>query len=183
MKVSQTIFIDTIERAKCGDNNARAALFRQYSKAAYNICLRMCGNKNDAEDILQEAFIIAFNELKKLNDNVRFGGWLKTIVINKCIRHVKSARAWNDLEEKHEEAGDDADDEWYAAIDFNIIHQEIKALPDGCRQVFNLYVLEDYTHKQIAESMNIAESTSKTQYMRARQLLKERITKQLQLNG
>jgi RNA polymerase sigma-70 factor (ECF subfamily) len=183
LKASEVIFIDTVERAKRGDNPARAALFRQYSKTMYNICLRMCGNKNDAEDILQEAFIIAFNELKKLNDNARFGGWLRTITINECIRYTKSMVLWSDLEQKHEEAGEYEEYEWYADVDFNIIHQEIKGLPDGCRQVFNLYVLEDYTHKQIAESLNITESTSKTQYMRARLLLKDRIKKQLQLNG
>ncbi|MFK5019542.1 RNA polymerase sigma factor, partial [Klebsiella pneumoniae] len=64
-----------------------------------------------------------------------------------------------------------------------VIHQEIKSLPDGCRQVFNLYVLEDYPHKEIADKLGISESTSKSLYHRAKQLLKERITKQLIING
>ncbi len=64
-----------------------------------------------------------------------------------------------------------------------MVHQEIKALPDGCRQVFNLYVLEDYSHKDIAGELGISESTSKSQYHRARQLLKERITKKIQVHG
>jgi RNA polymerase sigma factor (sigma-70 family) len=64
-----------------------------------------------------------------------------------------------------------------------MIHREIKNLPDGCRQVFNLFVLEDFSHKQIADTLSISESTSKSQYHRARQLLKERINKQLQLHG
>jgi len=77
---------------------------------------------------------------------------------------------------------DDAS-EWWTSISLDLIHREIKGLPDGCRQVFNLYVLEDYSHKEIAESLAISESTSKSQYRRAKQLLKERITAQIQVHG
>ncbi|MNY53898.1 RNA polymerase sigma factor [compost metagenome] len=72
---------------------------------------------------------------------------------------------------------------WWQTIDLSIVHKEIKNLPDGCRQVFNLYVLEDFSHKDIASNLGISESTSKSQYHRARQLLKERIIKQIQVNG
>ena len=143
----------------------------------------MTSNRSDAEDILQDAFIIAFRNLHQLKDALQFGGWLKRIVVNECIRFSKKTIYWNDWEEEKTQQIADEATEWWKTVDFNIIHQEIKGLPDGCRQVFNLYVLEDYSHKAIAESLGISESTSKSQYHRARQLLKERITKQLQIHG
>ena len=149
----------------------------------FNICIRMTSNRSDAEDILQDAFIIAFRNLHQLKDALQFGGWLKRIVVNECIRFSKKTIYWNDWEEEKTQQIADEATEWWKTVDFNIIHQEIKGLPDGCRQVFNLYVLEDYSHKAIAESLGISESTSKSQYHRARQLLKERITKQLQIHG
>lgn len=166
-----------------GDSNARAALYRQYSKAMFNICFRMLGNRENAEDILQEAFIIAFSKLHQLKDELSFGGWLKKIVVSECIRYNKKGFKWNELSESFEETPDDNDASWMHHISFEKINGEIKQLPDGCRQVFNLYVVENYSHKEIAEILRISESTSKSQYHRARQLLKERLLKQQVLHG
>lgn len=131
----------------------------------------MAGNRSDAEDILQEAFIIAFKSLHQLKDEVLFGGWLRRIVVNECIRYSKKSFYWQDWDEAdHEHRTDDAV-EWWQEIDMTIIHQQIKALPDGCRQIFNLYVLEDYSHKQIADNLGVSEGTSKSQYSRAKQLI------------
>lgn len=142
----------------------------------------MTGNRNDAEDILQESFIIAFKNLHQLKEAVQFGGWLKRIVVNECIRFSKKNVYWSEWEDdKNDTAVEEM--EWWKTVDFTIIHREIKGLPDGCRQVFNLFVVEDYSHKDIASHLGISESTSKSQYHRARQLLRERITKQLQIHG
>ncbi len=143
----------------------------------------MTANRSDAEDLLQDAFIIAFRSLHQLKDAVQFGGWLKRIVVNECIRFSKKNVYWAEWEEDRNLHIPDEETEWWKTVDFNIIHQEIKGLPEGCRQVFNLYVLEDYSHKAIAENLGISESTSKSQYHRARQLLKERITRQLLIHG
>ncbi len=143
----------------------------------------MTGNRNDAEDLLQDAFIIAFRNLHQLKDAVQFGGWLKRIVVNECIRFSKKNVRWNDWEEEKGQQVAEEETEWWKTVNFEIIHREIRGLPEGCRQVFNLFVLEDYSHKAIAENLGISESTSKSQYHRARQLLKERITKQLQIHG
>lgn len=177
-----TIQTAVVRRACKGDSEAQAWLYRQYSKSMFNICTRMTGNRNDAEDLLQESFIIAFKNLHQLKEAVQFGGWLKRIVVNECIRFSKKNIYWNEWEdEKNDAAVEEA--EWWKTVDFTIIHREIKGLPDGCRQVFNLFVVEDYSHKDIAARLGITESTSKSQYHRARQLLKERITKQLQIHG
>ncbi|MES2002957.1 MAG: RNA polymerase sigma factor [Bacteroidota bacterium] len=172
-----------MRKACKGDTEAQAWLYTQYSRVMFNICTRMTGNRNDAEDILQDAFILAFRNLEQLKDPMQFGGWLKRIVVNECIRFGKKTVRWNEWEdEKNNQLADEAT-EWWKTVSFDIIHQEIKGLPDGCRQVFNLFVVEDFSHKDIAEQLGISESTSKSQYHRARQLLKDRITRQLQIHG
>ncbi len=172
-----------VKKACTGDAEAQAWLYRHYSKAMFNICIRMAGNRNDAEDLLQESFLLAFRNLAQLKDPIQFGGWLKRIVVNECIRFGKKQVYWNEWEDGKEEQFADEGTEWWKTVNFEIIHKEIKALPDGCRQVFNLFVVEDYSHKDIAAQLGISESTSKSQYHRARQLLKERITRQLALHG
>ncbi len=143
----------------------------------------MTGNHSNAEDILQDAFIIAFRNLHQLKDTAQFGGWLKKIVVNECIRFTKKNSNWSEWkDEKYNQPAEEAT-EWWKTINFELIHNQIKALPDGCRQVFNLYVVEDFSHKEIAEKMGISESTSKSQYHRARNLLRERIVKQLAIYG
>jgi RNA polymerase sigma factor (sigma-70 family) len=182
LEQANTIQTAVVRKACKGDAEAQAWLYNQYSKSMFNICTRMTGNRNDAEDVLQDAFIIAFRNLVQLKDPMQFGGWLKRIVVNECIRYGKKNFYWNEWEdERNNQPEDEA--EWWKTINFEIIHREIKGLPDGCRQVFNLFVVEDYSHKDIADQLGISESTSKSQYHRARQLLKERITKQLQIHG
>lgn len=178
-----TIQTAVVRKACKGDADAQAWLYQQYSRSMFNICTRMTGNRSDAEDILQESFIIAFKSLHQLKEEVQFGGWLKRIVVNECIRHSKKSFYWSEWEDERNNQLVSDETEWWKTVDFSIIHREIKGLPDGCRQVFNLYVVEDFSHRDIAEKLGISESTSKSQYHRARQLLKERITKQLQIHG
>ena len=178
-----TIQTAVVRKACKGDAAAQAWLYQQYSKSMFNICTRMVSNRSDAEDILQESFIIAFKNIQQLKEAVQFGGWLKRIVVNECIRYSKKTVYWNEWEDDRNNQLVAEETEWWKTVDFTIIHREIKGLPDGCRQVFNLFVIEDLSHKDIARELGISESTSKSQYHRARQLLKERITKQLQIHG
>jgi len=143
----------------------------------------MTGSRADAQDLLQEAFIQAFRHLGQLKQPEAFGGWLRRIVVNQCIRFSKTHVRWSALEDAGTDALAEEETEWWTTIPLPLVHEAIKHLPDGCRQVFVLYVLEDFGHKAIAESLGISESTSKSQYQRARKLLRERITKQIPLNG
>jgi RNA polymerase sigma factor (sigma-70 family) len=176
------ILTAVVKQAGQGEEHAQSLLYGQFSKAMFNICTRMTGSIPDAEDILQESFLLAFRNINKLKDPASFGGWLKRIVINECIRYSKKKIHWQELDEKHEEIAGENDDNWLMEMDIRRVQEEIKKLPDACRTVFNLYVLENYAHKDIAEALNISVSTSKSQYHRARQLLKERLLK-LQENG
>lgn len=142
----------------------------------------MAGNREQAEDMLQDAFILAFKSLHQVKQPEAVAGWLRRIVVNECIRQSRNRINRDDWNETHDLLTDDEAD-WWQGISLEMIHQEIKNLPDGCRQVFVLYALEDYTHKEIAASMGISESTSKSQYHRSKGLLRERILRHMKLSN
>ncbi len=183
MEPEKNILTADITKACKGDAAAQSRLYHQYSKAMFNICTRMTGNLSDAEDILQESFLIAFKQLHQLKVADQFGGWLKRIVVNECIRFSKKSIYWEEWDNNTMNEVANEEMAWWKTVDFSLIHKEIKGLPEGCRQVFTLYVMEDYPHKEIASNLGISESTSKSQYHRAKQLLKDRITQQLKIYG
>lgn len=166
-----------VKQAGQGDETAQGLLYRQFSKAMFNICTRMADSRQDAEDLLQESFILAFRNLAQLKEPASFGGWLKRIVINECIRYSKKRVYWRDIDQLPEQADSEEATDWFLEIDIGRINEEIRKLPSACKAVFNLYVLEDYSHREIAQALGISESTSKSQYHRAKQLLKERLLK------
>lgn len=183
MDTDKNIETTVVLKAIAGNELAKGMLYRQYATAMFNICIRMTGDRNTAEDILQEGFILAFKNINQVKNEASFAGWLKRIIINECIRYSKKTFKWDELADHQDQTYNPAETTWFDQIDLKKIHEEIKNLPDGCRQVFNLYVLEDYHHKKIADILNISESTSKSQYQRARQLLKQRLLKQLAVHG
>ena len=167
---------ELIEECKLGDSKAQYKLYRLYSKAMYNVSYRMTGNTSDAEDVLQEAFTEAFLKLDTYRYESSFGAWLKRIVINKTINHLKKKKAnllLTDGVEEYE-CEDDGNIDW-EDINFSVasIMEAHGKLPEGYRLVFSLYLLEGYDHAEISSILNISESTSKTQLLRAKQKLKE----------
>jgi RNA polymerase sigma factor (sigma-70 family) len=167
-----------VRKASQGDNSALGELYAQFSQKMFSICVRMTGSRADAEDLLQDSFIRAFNNLGQLREPHLFEPWLRRIVVNECIQFARKVLSKKHLEDQVTDIPDVDDAHWLQEISFEQIHEEIKNLPDGCREIFNLYVLEDHTHQMIAEGLNISVSTSKSQYHRARHLLKERLRKQ-----
>lgn len=176
----KNILTEVVLQAARGSNTAQATLYKMFSKAMFNICMRMASNRQQAEDILHDAFIQAFKSMAQLKQPEAIAGWLRRIVVNECIRQSRSSIHWNDWEESHDAIPNEEDD-WWKGINLEIVQQEIKNLPDGCRQVFVLFALEDYAHKDIAANLGISESTSKSQYYRSRTLLRERILKQMRM--
>jgi RNA polymerase sigma factor (sigma-70 family) len=160
-----------IERCKKGEPKAQFILYKQYSKAMYNIAIRFMSNKMDAEDILQESFVTAFEKLTELTSDNAFGSWLKRIVINNCVSQLRKNKIeFDELEESLTSGyADDGVDE--SGIDPALVHSAIKELPQGGRTVLVLHALEGYKHREIAEILGISESTSKSQYKRALELL------------
>jgi len=168
---------DIIEKSKKGDIKAQFKLYNLYSKAMFNICLRMMNNREEAEDMLQEAFSEAFDKLHYFRFESSFGAWLKRVVVNKCINQIKKKKVELVLSEeilKYERI--EETDEREIAYDINKINKAIQQLSDGFRVVFTLYLMEGYDHQEISEILGISESTSKSQYLRAKRKLKEILT-------
>lgn len=170
-----------IEKCKQGNIQAQYRLYQLYSKAMFNICYRMLNNREEAEDLLQEAFSEAFLQLDNFRYESSFGAWLKKIVINKCINYLKRRRAElvlvDDLSYVDRKEDDKTDRE-EIKLSVKRIHKAISQLADGYRVVFSLYMLEGYDHTEIAQILDITESTSKSQYLRAKRKLKEILSKQ-----
>ncbi|HOX78947.1 MAG TPA: RNA polymerase sigma factor [Bacteroidales bacterium] len=166
---------DIIERSKKGNRQAQYQLYRQYAKAMFNICNRMMNDRADAEDMLQESFSEAFRRLDSFRNESTFGAWLKMIVINRCINEIKRKKTqlefFDDMS-PFEDAEDLTDDQ-SAGLSPERIKKAMEDLPKGSRMIFSLYLLEGYDHQEISEILNISESNSKTQYMRAKQRIKE----------
>jgi RNA polymerase sigma-70 factor (ECF subfamily) len=162
---------EILDRCKNGEPKAQFILYKQYSKAMYNIAVRFLNNQMDAEDVLQESFVAAFEKLSELTNNDAFGSWLKRIVINNCITQLRKRKTeFEDVEDYGPElisSDDDAD----LSIDPAIVHSAIKELPAGGRTILALHALEGYKHREIADMLGISESTSKSQYKRALEIL------------
>ena len=135
----------------------------------------MVNDRDDAEDVLQEAFTSAFKNLKSYRGDASFGAWLKRIVVNRCINFIKKNQAiMVPIEDDKIEVGDESQsvDETEIALTVERIKWAIAELPDGFRSVLTLYLMEGYDHKEIAEVLGITESTSKSQYLRAKKKLR-----------
>ncbi len=171
----QDIHREIIELSKTGNPKAQFQLYKLYSKAMFNICVRMLNSIEEAEDLLQESFTDAFMKLNSFRYESSFGAWLKRIVINKCINAINRKKV--DLVFPDQPVEQDTRDEEvdYSGIDMDVqrIHLAVGKLPDGYRVIFSLYALEGYDHGEISQIMNISESTSKSQYLRAKQKIKE----------
>jgi RNA polymerase sigma-70 factor (ECF subfamily) len=166
-----------LEECRAGKRNAQRELYGLYAKAMYNVCYRMMNDAEEAGDMLQEAFIDAFMRLHTFRNESTFGVWLKKIVINKCInarqrRKIEWISANNiELDDKIDEQDTIDEDELKMSVER--VRMAMKQLPDGGRMIFSLYLFEGYDHAEIAQILNITESTSKTQFMRARNKVKE----------
>jgi len=158
-----------------GDVRAQYQLYSLYSKVMYNICYRMTGQQEEAEDMLQESFTYAFSKLGSFRFESSFGAWLKRIVVNTCINHLKKRRVDLVYTEQHSDPAPEDDFVDYAEIKFKVdsVMQAVEKLPQGYRIVFSLYLLEGYDHSEISEILGITESTSKSQFLRAKQKIKE----------
>ncbi|MBW8684845.1 RNA polymerase sigma factor [Chitinophaga rhizophila] len=168
-----TITDHLVSRCKKGDTLAFRELYNAYSGAMYNICLRMTGNPADAEDTLQEAFMQVFKNLERLENAGSVTAWIKRIVVNHCLSHLRRKKVYfeevDNIDVEEETIVDEGDFAWTVAAIKDAIH----VLPNGYRTVLNLYLFEEYSHKEIASMLDISESTVKTQYMRAKDKVRQ----------
>jgi len=164
-----------IEECRRGDSKAQFRLYNQYAKAMYNLAYRILNNREDAEDILQESFVECFRNLGSFRFESTFGAWLKRIVVNRCINQVKKKKT--DLTFCETLPAIPIEDEEEPIYDTKAIFKGIEMLPDGYRIILTLYLLEGYDHSEISQILGISESTSKSQYSRAKDKLKNILSK------
>jgi RNA polymerase sigma factor (sigma-70 family) len=165
-----------IEESKAGNSKAQQQLYLQYARAMYNICRRMTNNNAEAEDVLQDAFSDAFYRLNSFRYESTFGAWLKRIVVNHCINHLKKRKAdllpMSDLS-MYDNRPDEIQEEEDIKLNAARILKAFEQLPQGYRVIFSLYLLEGYDHSEISGILGISESTSKSQFLRAKQKIRE----------
>ncbi|QRR02980.1 RNA polymerase sigma factor [Dyadobacter sandarakinus] len=173
--------VELVERCKLGERKAQYELYKLYSKAMFNICMRILNHMGEAEDALQEAFVDAFTNLHQFRQQSTFGAWLKQIVVNKAINHLRGRKVkLVEIEEFQEtiEGSDSLADsfslsESETTMEVERVRNAMLKLPDGYRVVLSLYLFEGYDHEEIGEVLGISETTSRTQYMRAKRRLVE----------
>ena len=169
---------DLIDRCREGDREAQFRIYGLYYKAMYNTSLRIVKVPVEAEDIMQESFLSAFEKIDTYSGTVSFGAWLKRIVVNRSLDSIKKQRMiFETMDEKL--AADTGEDFVMDEIPVNMdkIRDAIMNLPEGFRIVLSLYLLEGYDHEEIGQILNITSSTSRSQYTRARQKLTEILKK------
>jgi RNA polymerase sigma factor (sigma-70 family) len=167
--------LDLVEACKRGDQKAQFELYRLYNAAMYNTTLRIVGDSDDAEDVMQEAFLKAFEKLDTYRGTVSFGAWLKRIVINKALDFLRVKKEQLSLEDAGEvgEMVDEPVDTGEVEYRAEEIKKAIYDLPEGYRVVLSLILLEGYDHEEVSAILNISNATSRTQYHRAKKRLIE----------
>ena len=162
-----------IQKCKNNDTQAQSELYQLFSSKLFSICLKYSRNHVEAEDNLQDAFLTIFKKIAQFEHKGSFEGWLKRITVNTVLQSYRDKAVINLVNEDvlEEEAVTIEDDE----IPLDFLLKIIQELPDKYRLVFNLYVLDGYSHKDISEMMEISIGTSKSNLSRAKQILKEHI--------
>jgi len=179
----ETVYVDKhyalVAECKQGSKKACFELYRLYSKAMLNIAFRIVGSVDEAEDVLQEAFLDAFNRIKDFRQETTFGLWLKQIVVHRAINLLRKRRL--EMIELGEDQLDnipdeEPEDDEEVQLQVAQVKEAMKKLPEGYRVVLSLYLLEGYDHEEIGQILNISENTSRTQFLRAKRKLYDILT-------
>ena len=173
---NKTHLEDWIEKARQGDRRAQKTIYDSLSAKMFAVCLRYMGDRDSAEDVLQDGFVTLFTKLDSFNGEGSFEGWARKIFVNTALMCLRKKDILKESE--------DVDVAWNVSSDApsavqNIGYKDlmnmVAELPTGFRTVFNMYVIEGYSHKEIAEELGISEVTSRSQLLRARALLQSKI--------
>jgi len=169
---------DLIAGCTRGDRNAQRVLYERYSSVMYPVCVRYLG-REDAKDVLQDGFLTVFDKIGTYKGEGSFEGWMRKIFVNASLMHLRKADALRYSEDLSEspELGGVLESGVLEQIGTREILDQVAQLPSGLRSVFNLFVLDGYSHAQVAELLGITEQSSRSQVSRARSLLQEKIKK------
>ena len=167
-----------IAACKKNDIKAQEQLYRQFSGKLFAVCLKYSRNFEEAQDNMQDGFLLILDKIKKFDNKGSFEGWAKRVLINHILQQYRKTSI---LEIVSDEIPDEADIEVEIdEVSLEFLNQIIQELPERYRLVFNLYAVDDYSHKEIAELLKISVGTSKSNLSRARNILKQKIESQHQ---
>ncbi|HEY6503144.1 MAG TPA: sigma-70 family RNA polymerase sigma factor [Chitinophagaceae bacterium] len=163
----------------CIDGNRRMQeeLYRRFSPRMYAVCLRYAGSSEEAEDILQEGFIKIFKKLDSFRSEGSFEGWIRRVFVNTAIEHFRRKRYLQPVTEREENTIEGKGISVLDELAEKDILELVRQLSPGYRTVFNMYVVEGYTHKEIGDILGISEGTSKSQLSRAKVILQDMVKK------
>lgn len=170
---------DLVSECLKGKSSAQGTLFQLHSGKMFAVCLRYMGSTMEAEEVLQESFIKVFEKLNQWKGDGPLGGWIRTIVMNTALTRIKNNKKFR-LDKNIDDAislSDNGEDQMEALQAADLM-KLIAQMPEGYNTVFNLFVVEGYGHKEIADLMGISESTSKTQFLKGKNWLVKRINEQ-----
>lgn len=165
-----------------GDRATQRELYNRYSATMLMVCMRYSKNRDDAEDILQEAFIRIFKSIENFRGQSTLGYWIKRIVVNTALNYQRSKLYLFPMVELDDVNYSSKDDQIISNYSLVELLNIIQALPIGCQVIFNLYAIEGYKHREIAIMLDISEGTSKSQFARARALLQQKISQANNIN-
>jgi RNA polymerase sigma factor (sigma-70 family) len=171
---------DLIEGCIQGDRRMQEELYRLFAPKIYAVCLRYSNNTEDAQDLLQEGFIKVYRNLHRFRAEGSFEGWIRRVFVNTSIEHFRKKSAkLSMVSEKEESTIEDNDISALESLAEKDVINIIQELSPGYRTVFNLYVVEGYSHKEIGDMLGISEGTSKSQLARAKAVLQKKIAQYL----
>lgn len=155
------------------DRRSQEHLYRQFARKMYAVCLGYAGERALAQDMLQEAFIKVFRNIKHYKSDGSLEGWIRRIVTNTSIDHLRKRRRTDEYIEANPAGyiGPETTNSALRIIGFNELIEQVERLPQGAKLIFNMHALDGYSHKEIAQKLEITEGTSKSQFNRARKLL------------
>jgi len=168
-----------IRECQANKRESQGEIYKLFSPQLFAVCLRYSSNYEDAQDTFQEGFITIFNKMEQYRFQGSFEGWMRRIMVNACIEKHRNKNHLYVVNESliPDEEEIEMEDENEEDFSYDEILSFVQQLPDRYRQVFNLYVVEEYSHQEIAEALNISSGTSKSNLSRAREKLKEMIKK------
>lgn len=166
---------DIIQGCVRGKRSDQEKLYRLFSGKMFGVCLRYCHNQEEAKDILQDGFLKVFDKIKQFGQRGSFEGWVRRIMVNTALERYRRQNLTLVMEKLPEIIEEEHDDEPKEKLSMNELLDHVQRLPERYRMVFNLYVFEEMTHKEVAEMMGITEGTSKSDLSRARTILQNAI--------
>jgi RNA polymerase sigma-70 factor (ECF subfamily) len=164
---------DLIKGCIEGNPEMQKLLYDQFSSKMYGVCLRYAENTEDASDVMQEGFIKVYKSLPKFRGEGSFEGWIRRIFINTSIEHFRRKVKLYNVTEVQENTIEDTELDALDSLETKDILKIVNELSPGYKQVFNMHVIEGYSHKEIADVLGITEGTSKSQLARAKGVLKK----------